>query len=219
MLCWCIVAVVGVRHLTAAATQHRGSDSLGRRYRRHENKTNMEVAAVEVTVVVGNPKPRSRTREIAEAVAEFVIERTGARLAPTIDLGDVSGSMFCWPDATLQDLGNRLAATDIAVVASPTYKAAYTGLLKAFLDRYGNNGLAGVTAIPVMAGAGFQHALAVETSLRPVLVELGASVPTRGLYFEVSQMDQMSKIVERWATDNLGTCDAILGATRVGAGR
>jgi FMN reductase len=179
----------------------------------------MEVAAVEVTVVVGNPKSRSRTREIAEAVAEFVIERIGARLAPTIDLCDVSGSMFRWPDATLENLGNRLAATDIAVVASPTYKAAYTGLLKAFLDRFGNNGLAGVTAIPVMTGAGFQHALAVETSLRPVLVELGASVPTRGLYFEISRMDQMSKTVERWAMDNLETCDAIVGPARVGAGR
>lgn len=174
---------------------------------------------MEVTVVVGNPKPRSRTREIAEAVAESVVERTGARLAPTIDLCDVSGSMFRWPDATVEDFGNRLAATDIAVVASPTYKAAYTGLLKAFLDRYGINGLAGVTAIPVMTGAGFQHALAVEMSLRPVLVELGASVPTRGLYFEISQMDQMSGIIQRWATDNLQTCDAILRPARVGAGR
>ncbi|WP_196807956.1 NADPH-dependent FMN reductase [Mycobacterium sp. 141] len=174
---------------------------------------------MEVTVVVGNPKPRSRTREIAEAVAKFVTEHNGAQLAPTIDLCDVSELMFRWPNATLEDLGNRLAATDIAVVASPTYKAAYTGLLKAFLDRYGNNGLAGVTAIPVMTGAGLQHALAVETSLRPVLVELGASVPTRGLYFEVSQMDQMSKVVERWAMDNLATCGAIRGAARVGAGR
>lgn len=174
---------------------------------------------MEVTVLVGNPKPRSRTREIAEAVAECVIERTGGRLAQTIDLGDVSESMFRWPDAALSDLGDRLAATDVAVIASPTYKAAYTGLLKAFLDRYGNNGLAGVTAIPVMTGAGLQHALAVETSLRPLLVELGASVPTRGFYFEVSQMDQMSKVVEGWVMENIGMSGAMLGAERLEAGR
>lgn len=38
----CVVLVhsnrVGVRHLTADATQHRGSGSLGGRYRRRENK-------------------------------------------------------------------------------------------------------------------------------------------------------------------------------------
>ena len=33
-----------------------------------------------------------------------------------------------------------------------------------------------------MLGAGHDHALAVDTSLRPVLTELGAHVPVRGLY-------------------------------------
>ena len=174
---------------------------------------------MEVTVLVGNPKPRSRTREVAEAVAQRLVERTGGRLGETIDLADFSESLFRWPDAALTDLGERLAATDVAVVASPTYKAAYTGLLKAFLDRYGNNGLAGVTAIPVMTGAGLHHALAVETSLRPLLVELGATVPTRGLYFEVSQMDQMSKVVEGWVMDNIGMTGSVLGAVSVEAAR
>jgi FMN reductase len=70
----------------------------------------------------------------------------------------------------------------VVVVASPTYKAAYTGLLKVFLDRFPSDGLAGVVAVPLMLGAGPAHALAPEHTLRPVLVELGATVPTRGLY-------------------------------------
>jgi FMN reductase len=66
-------------------------------------------------------------------------------------------------------------------VASPTYKATYPGLLKSFLDWFSTTGLAGVTVVPVMVGAAAQHALAVKTHLRPLLVELGATVPTRGL--------------------------------------
>ncbi len=159
---------------------------------------------MEVTVVVGNPKPRSRTREIAEGVAERVIARTGGHLAETIDLADVSDAIFRWPDEAMAALNERLAATDVAIIASPTYKAAYTGLLKAFLDRYASNGLAGVTAIPVMTGAGPEHALAVESTLRPLLVELGASVPTRGLYFVMSQMDQKAALLDEWAAQNLG---------------
>ena len=38
------------------------------------------------------------------------------------------------------------------VVASPTYKATYAGLLKLFLDRLGGESLAGVTAVPLMLG-------------------------------------------------------------------
>ena len=51
-----------------------------------------------------------------------------------------------------------------------------------FLDRYGNNGLAGTVAVPVMTGGWPGHLLAVEVHLRPVLVELGATVPARGLF-------------------------------------
>ena len=68
------------------------------------------------------------------------------------------------------------------MVASPTYKATYTGLLKLFLDQIGTGDLAGVVAVPLMLGAGPGHALAPDLLLKPVLVELGATTPTQGLY-------------------------------------
>ena len=47
----------------------------------------------------------------------------------------------------------RWVSADLVVVASPTYKATYTGLLKLFLDRFaGGTGLRGV-AVPLMLGA------------------------------------------------------------------
>jgi FMN reductase len=87
----------------------------------------------------------------------------------------------------------------VAVFASPTYKASYTGLLKAFLDRYGSNGLAGVVAVPVMTGGWPGHLLAVEVHLRPVLVELGATVPARGLYVTEPELADTGAAVGTWA--------------------
>jgi FMN reductase len=159
---------------------------------------------VELSVVVGNPKPRSRTLAIAEAVAARVASATGATVARTIDLADHADDLFKWPHEGLSALNDAVAASRYLVVASPTYKAAYTGLLKAFLDRYPNNGLAGVTAFPVMTGASLVHAMAIDTQLRPVLVELGASVPTRGLFFEMSHMGEMDAVVDAWADEQLG---------------
>jgi len=73
-------------------------------------------------------------------------------------------------------------------VASPTYKATYTGLLKLFLDRFATDGLSGV-AVPLMLGAGPAHALAPELTLRPVLTEIGGTVPGRALYVVDAQHD------------------------------
>jgi len=42
--------------------------------------------------------------------------------------------------------------------------------------------LSGVTAVTLMLGGDWRHSLAPEVFLKPVLVELGASTPTRGLF-------------------------------------
>ena len=151
-----------------------------------------------IVVLVGNPQSASRTRLVAEEVAGQLADRGGAVVEPTIDLADVAGSLFRFPDAEIDALLGRVASADVLIVASPTYKATYTGLLKAFLDRYGANGLAGVTAVPLLTIGGPGHALAVEHGLRPLLVELGASTPTRGIAFPAGDTDRREEIVASW---------------------
>ncbi|MFE7835085.1 NAD(P)H-dependent oxidoreductase [Streptomyces sp. NPDC057474] len=172
-----------------------------------------------MTVLVGNPKAKSRTRTVAEAVARRVAETAGAHLGDTIDLSDHAENLFAWQHEGLDALVDRVAASDLLVVASPTYKATYTGLLKAFLDRYGDDGLSGVTALGVMTGGSAHHALAVDTTLRSLLVELGASVPTRGLYFITSQLEQLDAVVETWAERHLVPGGPLGRAARSGGTR
>ena len=151
-------------------------------------------------MVVGNPKPHSRTRTVAEEVAARCEAALGQPAERTVvELADVAPRLFDWEAADVARLNEAVAASDLAVVASPTYKATYTGLLKAFLDRYGNKGLAGVVAVPVMVGAAPIHHLAPELGLRPLLVELGASVPTASLYVMESQLDDLAGVVGGWA--------------------
>jgi FMN reductase len=56
------------------------------------------------------------------------------------------------------------------------YKAAYTGLLKAFLDLLPQYALAGKTVLPLVTGGTSAHVLAVDYALRPVLASMGAHV-------------------------------------------
>ena len=150
-------------------------------------------------VVVGNPRPGSRTLAAALHVAR---ELTGAEPDLVVDLARLGGALL--DDGLLDDglldrdfpvdgpdgrpgvagLVREVADADLVVVASPTYKATYTGLLKVFLDRFApahGTGLRGV-AVPVMLGAAPHHALAPELLLRPVLTEIGGTVVTPGLH-------------------------------------
>jgi len=153
-----------------------------------------------IAVVTGNPKPASRTLGVAQAVARALAGGLGGTGEPlVIDLAEHAASLFDPDAAELSELVRQVAASDVLVAASPTYKASYTGMLKAFFDRYGNNGLAGVTAVPVMTGAWAGHLLAAEVHLRPLLVELGASVPSRALYVTEPQLPDLDAVVAAWA--------------------
>ena len=55
-----------------------------------------------------------------------------------------------------------------------------------------------MTAVPLLTIGGPAHALAVEHALRPLLVELGASTPTRGLAFPAADVDRRTELVSAW---------------------
>lgn len=136
-------------------------------------------------VVVGNPKPRSRTL----AAATYLAGELAGEPDLVVDLAELGPGLLDWADAGVADLVEQVGAADLVVVASPTYKASFTGLLKLFLDRFaGGTGLSGV-AVPLMLGGGPAHALAPELTLRPVLTEIGGTVPGRGLYVLDSSYD------------------------------
>lgn len=62
----------------------------------------------------------------------------------------------------------------VVLVATPIYKAAYSGLLKAFLDLLPQDGLRDKTIVPLATGGSIAHLLALDYALKPVLSALGA---------------------------------------------
>ena len=164
-----------------------------------------------IAVVVGNPKARSRTLRVAVAVAQRLRGTPAVGPEPlVIDLADHASELFDIDSSTIKGLLESVAKSDVVVVASPTYKATYTGLLKAFLDRYPNDALAQTVCIPVMTGAASIHALAPEVHLRPLLVELGASTPTRSVFVTEQQFDALDAVIEAWAAAAQPRVDATL---------
>ena len=160
-------------------------------------------------VVVGNPRAGSRTLAAATTLARRLVD---AEPDLVVDLASLGPALLDQQDASVAALVDEIGAADLVVVASPTYKATYTGLLKLFLDRFaGGVGLRGV-AVPLMLGAAPQHALAAELHLRPLLVELGAAVPTPALFVLDHEHDR-PEAYDDWLARSRPLVDPLLTRT------
>ena len=152
--------------------------------------------------VVGNPKVGSRTLDVALEISRQLaawLESEGRVVnAAAIDIAAISSGLFDWEDEAANGAMAQVKEVDLLIVASPVFKATFTGLLKSFLDRAPMEGLDGTVAVPVMVGAAPNHALAVDAYLRPLLVEIGASCPTRALYVTESQLPEAGTRVADW---------------------
>ena len=161
--------------------------------------------SLSIVTVVGNPKARSRTSGAATTLAASVaahLTSAGATTDSVVhELPDLGAGLLGWGDEAVAAVVDSVRRADVLVVACPNYKGTYTGLLKLFLDQLPSNGLAGVVAVPLMVGAAAHQALAVEVHLRPVLVELGASVPTRGLYVLEGELADLDAVLAAWWQD------------------
>jgi FMN reductase len=161
-----------------------------------------------IAVVVGNPKPASRTLDAALYVAR---ELSGGEPDLVVDLGTVGTGLLDWADPDVTELVKQVGDADLVVVASPTYKASYTGLLKIFLDRFSTTGLSGL-AVPLMLGGSPAHSLAPEHLLRPLLTEIGGHT-LRGLYVTDARFDDPEAYAD-WLGRVRPLVDAVL---KVGA--
>ncbi|MCP2262093.1 FMN reductase [Streptoalloteichus tenebrarius] len=173
-----------------------------------------------MAVLVGDPRPRSRVHRAALGVrdvltAALVAAERPAVAGQVVDAVDLAPVLFDPAGArVVTDELESLALADVLVIASPTLRATYSGLLKALLDHAPPGLLASVVAVPLMVAASPRHAMAVDLHLRPLLTELGASVPGRGLALVESDVDTGAHraAVHRWLTgvvpDLVGLLDA-----------
>ena len=159
----------------------------------------MSSGAGQVVVVSGNPQPASRTGRAAELVGGKVAALVGfAHPLKLLELAAHGPALLGWGDPAVTELKATVMSADVLVIASPTFKAGVSGLLKLFLDQFGHDELGGVTTIAMMTGGGPAHSLAVEVQLKPVLVEIGASLPTRGLYICGPDVDDPESAIDTW---------------------
>ena len=79
-------------------------------------------------------------------------------------------------------------AAELVIVSTPIYKAAYSGLLKVFLDLLPPDALRGKLVLPLATGGSPAHFLALDYALKPVLSALGARHVLAGVFATDAQL-------------------------------
>jgi FMN reductase len=135
----------------------------------------------DVVVVSGHPRPGSRTLQLATAVGERIANRRGDASMVVVDVSELGPGLLVSGDgATGAALLEMLDAT-LLIVATPTYRSTFSGVLKVLLDQLPANALAGVLAIPVVTADMQAQADLAEAFLARLLRDLGADVVDFGL--------------------------------------
>jgi FMN reductase len=142
-----------------------------------------------VLLIAGSPSERSRSAALLDAVAQRLQFR-GAQV-DRLHIRELSAQALILGDfghPTISHALGRVAKAVVVVIATPVCKAAYSGVLKVFLDLLPQDALAGKTVLPLATGGSPNHALALDYSLRPVLQSLGAKHIMSGIYVIDSQV-------------------------------
>ena len=160
------------------------------------------MSPLQIVTVVGNPRPESRTHSLARTLADELAGALPEAKVSAVDLAVLGSRVLDQTDPEAAAAVTQVLDADILVLASPTYKATYSGLLKAFLDRLGTGSLAGKRAIPVLLGGAPNHQLAVDVHFTPLLLELGAAVPVRGLFVLEADIPAFGTFAAGWAAQH-----------------
>jgi FMN reductase len=143
---------------------------------------------VSILLIAGSPSEHSRSAALLDAVQA----RLGGHVqVDRLHIRDLSPQALLLADVNHKSVVQALAQVVTAralVVATPIYKAAYSGVLKVFLDLLPQTALKGKLVLPLATGGSPHHMLALDYALRPVLQSLSASHVLTSIYATDAQV-------------------------------
>lgn len=142
-----------------------------------------------ILLIGGSPTDRSRTQILLDNAADWL----GHRGVKTLiwRATDVPADVLLhakFNDPAIAQFRAEVAKADGIVIASPVYKAAYTGILKALLDLLPERAFEHKVVLPLMTAGSANHLLALDFSLKPLVAALKAEEIISGVYAQDTQI-------------------------------
>ncbi|MFJ7977014.1 NADPH-dependent FMN reductase [Peribacillus sp. NPDC096379] len=141
-------------------------------------------------IIYGGHTRKSRLKGVLDraekflSINDFEFETIYVHELPAHDL--ISAN---YKSESIIDANALVAAAEVVIIVTPTYKASYSGILKTYLDLLPQKGFEGKTILPLVVGGSFGHLLVIEYALKPVLSALGARMILKGAFVLDTQIE------------------------------
>lgn len=144
----------------------------------------------QIVLISGSPSADSSSEKVLDFVGSIIqnqghqVEKITVTDLPAEDLiyGRYDGE-------AIKEVAKKIEAADGIVIASPVYKSAYTGVLKALLDILPQDIFQSKVVFPIMVGGSYKHLLAIEYTLKPIISILKGN-SLNGVYVVDNQVDK-----------------------------
>ncbi|QKZ07375.1 NADPH-dependent FMN reductase [Pseudomonas eucalypticola] len=137
----------------------------------------------------GSPSVRSRSGVLLERTRQW-LQRHGVEVV-TFQVRDFAAEDLLharFDSPKVLDFLELVQKADGLIVATPVYKASFSGALKTLLDLLPERALANKVVLPIATGGSIAHMLAVDYALKPVLAALKAQEMLQGIFADDSQI-------------------------------
>lgn len=146
----------------------------------------------DILAIAGSPSVSSRSSSILSH-SKGLLEAQGLQVE-TFTMQDIKPEDLVFANfesPELQRLVSLLAAAKGVMIATPVYKATYTGVLKALLDLLPQYAFLDKVIFPIATGGTITHLLSLEYSMKPLFAVLGATHIMRGVFIVDSEMQRL----------------------------
>ena len=134
-----------------------------------------------ILTISASPSPVSKTAAVRRRIDGQLAAQ--GHSVHALDVRDLPPAALLAADTTDPAIAAAVELfeqADGVVIATPVFKASYSGLLKTLLDLLPQQALAGKIVLPLVTGGTVAHALVIDYALRPVLAAMGSTEVVHG---------------------------------------
>lgn len=147
-----------------------------------------------VVAVSGGLQRPSRTLALVQALSSALADAVAVDTR-IIELGDIATRLSsaltrAQVPADLEEKIRAIETADLLIVASPVYRASYSGLFKHLFDLVHHEALIDVPVLLAATGGSERHALVIDHQLRPLFSFFQALTLPIGVYASESDFDR-----------------------------
>jgi FMN reductase len=153
-------------------------------------------SSASIVGVSGSPSPVSKTASLVDHVLHRLGRTEPAQHIRLAQLDPVSLLRGESENPTFKRAVELMQGADGVVIATPIFKASFSGLLKSFLDVLPQFGLAGKVVLPLATGGSPAHVLALDYALRPVLQSMGARHIVQAVFVSATHLQTEEDVLK-----------------------